>query len=273
MKPLEIGVFATLKESPEATAQWVKSMGVNNIQLLCPPEEYWKEPKRSQFTKAFADAGITLTVIFIHFPGESYADIPTIQRTVGLVQKELCKKRLALALRMADFAKTIGVPIVAAHIGFVPEHASDPAYREIVAAVQGLCDHCAKNGQRFALETGQETAEVLLRFIQDVRRPNLGVNFDPANMILYGTGEPIAAMDVVKKHIVSCHCKDGIWPKEKGVLGTETPLGKGQVGIPNYFKKLKEIGYQGPVTIEREISGEKQKQDIIESIRWLRTLA
>ena len=270
MEPLEIGVFATHKGSPQATVDWVKSIGVSHIQHSCPPEECWSDPEG--FAQAFRDAEIAITVLFYHFPAESYADIPTIHRTVGLVSEETREERLTLAAKMSDFARAIGVDICAAHIGFVPEDASDPTYPATVAAVQQICDHCAANDQRFALETGQETAEVLLRFIKDIDRPNLGVNFDPANMILYGSGEPMAAMEIVGDYVISCHCKDGVWPKEEGTLGSETPLGEGDVGIPNFFNKLKEIGYSGPVTIEREIEGEEQIRDIIESIKWLNTL-
>lgn len=270
MEPLEIGVFAIHKGSPEATVEWVNSIGVKSIQLLCPPEECWADPQA--FIQPFNEAGIKINVMFYHFPGESYADVPTIRETVGLVQDERRAERLGRTEKMSDFAAAIGVGICAAHIGFVPEDTQDEAYQAVVAAVQQICDYCAGNNQRFALETGQESAEALLQFIQDVDRPNLGVNFDPANMVLYGSGEPIVAMEVVKDYIISCHCKDGVWPEREGELGTETPLGQGQVGLPDYFAKLKEIGYTGPVTIEREIEGAEQIRDIIESIKWLNTL-
>ncbi len=111
------------------------------------------------------------------------------------------------------------------------------------------------------LETGQETAELLLEFINDVNRPNLGVNFDPANMILYGTGDPIEALSILGPWVRGVHCKDGNWPTAAGQLGEEQRLGEGQVGLPRFIAKLVEVGYEGPLTVEREIAEELQMAD------------
>ena len=138
-----------------------------------------------------------------------------------------------------------------------------------------VCDHCAKNGQALHLETGQESADGLLQFIGDVKRDNLFINFDPANMILYGTGEPIAALKKVGKYVRSIHCKDGKWAKNPGKeWGQEVALGEGDVGMENYLRTLKEIGYTGPLTIEREISHEpeRQKAEIGRAIKLLTEL-
>ena len=124
-----------------------------------------------------------------------------------------------------------------------------------------VCDHCAQNNQALHLETGQETADDLLAFIEDVGKTNLFINFDPANMILYGTGEPIAALKRVGHFVRSVHCKDGKWAKNPGKeWGQEVPLGQGDVGMENYLRTLKEIGYDGPLTIEREIPQEPERQ-------------
>ena len=136
-----------------------------------------------------------------------------------------------------------------------------------------MCDHCQSNGQRLHLETGQETAEVLLQFISDMNRKNLAVNFDPANMILYGTSEPITALKMIGNHVKSVHCKDAKWSANPKVeWGEEVPLGQGDVGMKNFLQTLKEIGYIGPLTIEREISGEQQIKDIAEAVHLLTEL-
>jgi sugar phosphate isomerase/epimerase len=118
---------------------------------------------------------------------------------------------------------------------------------------------------------GQETAEELLAFIRAVDRPNLGINFDPANLILYGKDRPIEALESVKDHVVSCHCKDGVWPTEEGQLGSEMPLGQGQVDVPAFVAKLKAIGYAGPLTIERE-AGDDRIGDILRGKALLESL-
>ncbi len=213
-----------------------------------------------------------ITTVFCGFAGESYADIPTVQRTVGYVPADTREERIEKSLKIADFAKALGAPRIAAHIGFIPEDKSSPLHTEMVEVVQRIADYCQELGLGFSLETGQESADALLQFLQDVDRPNVGVNFDPANMILYGSGEPIAALKLLKDYVVSVHCKDGKWPTEEGKLGTEVPLGEGDVGMAQFIATLKEIGYEGPLTIEREISGEKQVQDMIEAKKLLESL-
>ena len=138
-----------------------------------------------------------------------------------------------------------------------------------------ICDHCAKNGQNFTLETGQEPAHVLMQFIADVARPNLKINFDPANMILYGTGDPIEALGVLGGHVVSVHCKDGDWPPrdQPEALGTERALGEGSVGISAFIHKVKEIGYRGVLSIEREEPNQEVRNaDIRKAVKLLKNL-
>ncbi len=133
-------------------------------------------------------------------------------RTVGLVPPTTREERVARTKAVSDVAAKLGIDSIACHIGFVPEDAGEQLYMDIRDVAREICDYCENNGQSFTLETGQEPAQVLLRFIEDVERPNLKINFDPANMILYGTGDPIEALDVLGKHVVSVHCKDGDWP-------------------------------------------------------------
>ena len=137
------------------------------------------------------DLGMTITVVFGGFEGESYADIPTVKRTVGLVPPETRAARLKEMKEIADFARLLGVDAVGLHIGFVPHDAADPVYGQVLAVARDLCGHCQAQDQRVHLETGQEAADTLLKFLADTGCDNLFVNFDPANMILYGSGDPI----------------------------------------------------------------------------------
>jgi len=176
---------------------------------------------------------------------------------------------------IADFARLLGVDAVGLHVGFVPHDPSDPLYAGAVAVTQEICDHCRANGQRLHLETGQESPEALLQFHGDVGRDNLFVNFDPANMILYGSGEPIAALRQVGGLVRSVHCKDAKWAAQPGKeWGREVPLGEGDVGMEAFLATLKEIGYDGPLTIEREIPQEpaRQKAEIGAGVKLLEEL-
>ena len=177
--------------------------------------------------------------VFAAYEGEDYADIPAVARTVGFVPRGTRDARLSRTLAVSDFAAQLGVASIACHVGFVPEDAAHPDYVAVREVVRRVCDHAAGHGQSFALETGQEPAEALLRFIRDVDRPNLRINFDPANLILYGSGEPIAALETLAPLVISVHCKDGDWPVPgvEGALGKERPLGKGSVDLPASWKR------------------------------------
>ena len=165
---------------------------------------------------------------------------------------------------------------IATHIGFVPEDSASPDYTVVRETVRRVCGAPPAMGRPSRSETGQETASALLDFLRDADRANLRINFDPANMILYGTGDPIAALDTLASHVITVHCKDGDWPPKDspGALGTEKPLGQGSVGMERFITKLKEIGYRGPLTIEREANDhEARLRDIIMGAELLRRLA
>ena len=215
----------------------------------------------AQLREIAAQNSIEITTVFCGFEGESYADIPTVQRTVGLVPIQTRALRLAKIEEIATFARNLGVSRVGAHIGFIPEDEGEDFWA-LAKIVGQICDDLARENQVFSLETGQETARGLRHFLETVAKPNLKVNFDPANMILYGNNEPKAALNVLFPWIDGVHCKDGKWPTQNGALGEETPLGAGDVDFAVWLKKLIALGYDGPLTIEREISGPHQARDI-----------
>jgi sugar phosphate isomerase/epimerase len=270
-----IGVFTSVDAGLGVRLEVAKELGVPTIQLHAPHPASRTAAHAERFLARLKDFGITLTCVFGGFEGESYADIPTVSRSVGLVPPETRAARLQEMKEIADFSQQLGCSVVALHLGFVPHDVQAPLYREVLEVTRDLCDYCRRNGQSLHLETGQETADGLLQFIRDVRRDNLFINFDPANMILYGTGEPIEALKKVGAYVRSVHCKDGKWAKNPGQeWGQEVPLGKGDVGMESYLRTLKEIGYTGPLTIEREIPQEpdRQKAEIGHAVRLLEEL-
>ena len=275
MQKWPLGVFASIDAGLGVKLEVARDLGVPTIQLHAPHQATRTQASADAFLKRLADYGIQLTCVFGGFEGESYADIPTVARTVGLVPPATRVARTKELKEISDFARLLGCKAVGLHIGFVPHDRSMPLYQEVVAVTRDVCDHCAANGQTLHLETGQETADDLLAFIQDVQRPNLFINFDPANMVLYGTGEPIAALKKVGRYVRSIHCKDGKWAANPGKeWGQEVALGDGDVGMENYLRTLKEIGYDGPLTIEREIPQEpdRQKAEIGRALNLLRDL-
>lgn len=284
LRPLEVGLMFWGDHEPLKMIRAVKSLG-----LRCGHLGFTGAVDLSGlgpvYKQALADEDFTITAVFAAYDGESYADIPTVQDTVGFIPAATREAREKRTYEVVDMTAAIGVPIFACHIGFVPEDHSDPVYAPVRDMVRRICDYCAERGITFALETGQEPAETLLHFLEDVARPNLKLNFDPANLILYGTSEPIGALKLVGSHVVSVHCKDGNWPDKSKPesLGTEMPLGEGSVGMAAFVDTLKEIGYTGALTIEREVALDQDMDDrhqaklahvddIVKAVRLLETL-
>ncbi len=277
MKKWDIGVFTSVDAGLGVHFEVAQELGISTVQLHAPHAESRTQKAATTFLEKCSAANITVTAVFGGFDGESYADIPTTVQTVGLVPRETRATRLQEMKEISDFTKLLGCDTVALHIGFVPEDHAGEDYQDLLATTRDLLDYVAGNGQQLNLETGQETADHLLQFITDVKRDNLFINFDPANMILYGTGDPIEALKKVGRYVRSVHCKDGTWAADgkRGIdWGAEVPLGEGDVGMETYLRTLNEIGYTGPLTIEREIpeDPERQKTDIGHAVQLLTEL-
>jgi len=253
LRDMEIGVMFWAGRDPAETLRELKSLGVRCGQMGIPGDMPL-QGAAAGWKRALEHERFTLVTVFAAYNGESYADIPTVQGTVGFVPEATRRERELRTLAVSDFAAELGVPGIATHIGFVPEDRLSKDYLAVCEVVRHVCDHAASHGQTFALETGQEPADALLDFLLMASRDNLRINFDPANMILYGTGDPIAALGTLAQHVITVHCKDGEWPPKDlpGALGEEKPLGQGAVGMERFIAKLKEIHYKGPLTIERE---------------------
>ena len=273
LKEREVGVMFWMGRD---SVTEIKSLGVRCGQLGAPGGADLSAASAKRWKATLDREQFTLVTVFAAYEGESYADIPTVGRTVGFIPRETREARVWRTLEVSDFAAALGVNSIACHIGCMPEDRDDPDYIAVRDLVRCICDHAATHEQTFALETGQEPAGVLLDFLRSVDRPNLGINFDPANMILYGAGDPIEALGVLGPHVLSVHCKDGEWPpkNQPGALGTERPLGQGAVGIPRFVAKLKEIGFRGPLNIEREAENQTERLlDIGAGVSLLNNLA
>ena len=261
MSDWSVGVFTSIDAGLGVKLEVANELKIPTIQLHAPHRSTRKPENAEAFLERLESLGIELTAVFGGFEGESYADIPTVSKTVGLVPEETRADRLQEMKEISDFSRLLGCDVIALHLGFVPHDTADPLYQEVIQVTRELCDHAGQNDQSVHLETGQETADGLLQFIGDMQRDNLFINFDPANMILYGTGQPIDALKKVGHYVKSVHCMDATWSDNPGeTWGCEVPLGEGQVDMNAYLSTLKEIGYSGPLTIEREIPEEPERQ-------------
>ena len=269
-KPLSFGLITHLAPSPATALRSIHELGFRVIQIGYDAQIDTPAARR-EIVNTCRDLGVQITTVFCGFPGESYRDIATIRATVGLVPEATRAERVEHVRVIAEFAAALGIRRVGAHVGFIP-NPRDAAYPGLVTTVRSICDELCQGGQSFALETGQETAATLRRFIADVQegfRDNLRVNFDPANVILYGNDQPLDAFDLLAPWVDEVHCKDGLWPENPLHLGREVPFGEGQVNVGAWVKKMLSVGFRGPLIIERESSGDERIGEILRAKEML----
>ncbi|MEN6302814.1 MAG: sugar phosphate isomerase/epimerase family protein [Armatimonadia bacterium] len=258
---LMIGVMLHLREGdPDDAMAKVQSLGLPSCQLGWPPSA---TIETGHALKAAAEAhGVTVTTLWASLPGPAVWNFTEGPSTIGLVPDEWRAERVKTLQAAAAVAGEIGIASITTHCGFIPEWPGDRKYIETVAALKDVLAACTDNGVQFWYETGQETPITLLRTIEDVGYDNQGINLDPANILMYGNGNPVDALDVFGTWVRGVHAKDGEYPTNGKDLGHEKPMGEGRVNFPVLVPKLKSMGYCGALTIEREISGDKQVEDI-----------
>src|SRR5438874_7751166 len=268
-KPLRLGLIIGLANDPDAAMAKVHDLGLPTCQAFVDDFELALAPRLRQ---ALDKHGIEATSLVVGGPGKEVWDFYQGPLTIGLVPQATRAARIAHIKKASDFAKQCAIPAVQTHCGFIPENPNVPVYQETVAALHEVASYCRNNGQNFRYETGQETPITLVRAIQDVGLDNQGVNFDLANLILYGKGNPVDAIELLGAYVQGIHAKDGLWPTGPRKLGEEVPIGKGKVDFPRIIARLKELNYRGAVTIEREISGAQQVEDLRAAKAYLEKL-
>lgn len=270
---MKIGILIDLT-SPEIESKFVQAsnLGFESCQLCCWDTSLMTKDIAENINGYCLKYNIEISTFWCGWSGPAVWNFYEGPLTLGLVPAEYRFARMQDLMIGSDFAKMLNVKNVATHAGFMPEVPASSEYNSIVAALKIVALHCQKNNQNFLFETGQETPVTLRRVIEDIGTDNLGINLDPANLILYGKANPVDSLDVFGTYVMDVHAKDGCYPTDGKNLGTETPLGEGKVDFPRFIAKLKEIGYDGPLTIEREISGEKQIEDIKSAKQLLESL-
>ncbi len=259
LRDLTVGVFYWISDNAQATVSEIVDLGVEACQLAITGERKLTPELAEAYRKELAKAGLGVATVFAAYEGERYDDIPTVVRTVGFMPHSTRAARELRTREVIDFGAALGIGSFGCHVGFVPEDRIDPDYEEVRDVVRRIADYAASYGMTFSLETGQEPAAALLQFFRDVDRPNVRINFDPANMILYGSGEPIEAYKLLAPYVVSIHGKDGDWPDPStpDALGTERPLGSGSVDVARFVRTVRESGFVGTINVESGVHGDE----------------
>jgi sugar phosphate isomerase/epimerase len=264
MAKMKLGLIVGVSDTPVKSFESVREVGIPTCQLACTAEKMVDKIDPRALREAADETGIEISSFFLLFEGQVFntEDGPA---TMGLVAPKHRKKRLELAKKFSDLVREMGVDSITCHIGFIPDDPHGPVYKGFIEVMRECAAYCQDNGQDFLFETGQELPSTLKRTILDVGTGNLGVNLDPANLILYGMANPLDAVEIFGEYVKGMHAKDGVWPNRDEPLGHETPLGEGKVNFELLMPRLKEKGFGGPVTIEREITGPQQRVDILKA--------
>ena len=269
---MKTGVVLSFDDILLINFQWCIKSSIPSCQLSIPPDLLTSETEKA-IQEACCSTGMEITSLIGVLSGPSREwNFTYGPSTTGIVPPAFRAVRMGELKKCAQFAKRLGIPAVCAQMGFIPENPMETLYGEVVAAIRHLAVFYKEMGLKLNMETGQETPVTLLRIIQDVSEDSLGINFDPANLLMYGKANPLDALDIIGTYVNSVHVKDGEYPANGMRLGEERPLGLGPVNVRAFVEKLKKIGYDGALTIEREISGPEQKQDILVANRMLKAI-
>lgn len=272
MPKMKLGIIISLRRELEEEIKKVHEYGFPTCQVACWDVSLYSSEMAHLLKRLSSEYDVEVTAIWAGLPGKYVWDFIEGPSTVGLVPIEMREVRVKALKKASDFTRESCVEDIATHVGFIPENPKDPVYISLIDVLKDIAKYCARNGQFFLFETGQETPITLLRTIEDVGMDNLGVNFDPANLLMYGKANPIDALDILGKYIRGVHAKDGEYPTNGRKLGKEKPLGEGRVNFPALILKLKALGYNRAITIEREIRGPQQIEDILKAKRILEKL-
>jgi len=273
MAKAKLGLMASVERDTDLAAGFrrIQSFGIPTCQLHCSSEHVDIAFAPEKVRAAVRATGMRISAITCGFEGQTYDNIGG-PATLGIVPPGLRPVRIPLMKHFSDVIQQVGIRDVVCHIGFIPDDERSPLYKSFIQTLRDVCRHFKRNGQNCLVETGSELPSTLLRTIRDVRTGNLFVNFDTANVILYGKANPLDCVELFGEYIRACHMKDGVWPNRDESLGHEVPLGEGQVNFPVLVRRMKQKGFRGPFTIEREVSGPEQDEGIRKAIALLTPL-
>lgn len=272
---MQIGVMIPVHQDTDMRKELnkVKELSLQSCQISIWNPDFYTDALAAEINAAVEETGIVVSTLWCGYSGPVEWNFTQGPLVLGLVPQAYRGIREKELLKGSEFAEKIGVRQIATHVGFIPENYYDPDFWGTVGVLRRICQVLKERDQLFLFETGQETPVTMLRTIEAIGMDNVGINFDTANLMLYGKGNAADAVLIFGKYIRDTHIKDGGYPTNGKELGKETAVGEGMANFPLILQRLKEVGYTGPFTIEREISGDQQTKDIIKARDMLLELA
>jgi L-ribulose-5-phosphate 3-epimerase len=260
---LQVGSVAELR-------RLLDGLGTSVVQIACGDPHHASWAEGDEMPAAARAAGLAMTGAMLGFPGEDYTSPATIKATGGFGDPATRAERLERLRWAVDRTVALGLADLMLHAGFLPAQ-GDPERRALLDTLARAAQIAAEQGVTLAFETGQETAALLRQTLDELQAPNLKVNFDPANMLLYDMGDPIRAVELLGPDIRSVHVKDARRPRTPGQWGEEVPLGQGEVNIRKFVQTLKQVGFTGPLVVEREVGDQAGRlRDVAHGLAYLR---
>ncbi len=251
--------------NPEEELKIVRDLGFHTCQIGI--EKYSPQLAR-RLSDTLIRYSLLPTSLICMGPGIYKWNFTEGPSTIGLVPRENRSARVERLKHGIDFCKASGIPAVHAHFGFIPEDPADILYKEFIETMKPIGEYALNKGTLIYFETGQETPVTLLRAITDIGTGNLFVNYDTANLVMYGKANPLDGLKVIGKYVRALHAKDGLYPVNPDELGKEVPIPTGEVNFPAILAYLKNLGFNGHVTIEYEL-GEQNKEYILKTKSYL----
>ena len=247
-------------ERPENLISDLQAIGISRVQIALDP--FRAQPNLwESFPDLCARSGIEMVSGMLATKDEDYTTMESIRRTGGIVPDDTWEENWMNIRKIAAIASGLNIRLVTFHAGFLPHDPTDPGFKKLLSRSRQVADIFADKNILLGLETGQETAGTLAEFLNLLERRNVGVNFDPANMILYAQGDPIGALRKLGPWLQQCHIKDARRTRQPGTWGDEVVVGTGEVDWKEFFKTLDEIRFSGDCCIERE-AGDSRVADI-----------
>ena len=253
--------------------KWAKELGFDNCQLSVWDMSLHTDEFANAVKRTSSELGITVTAVWCGWSGPVDWSYPNMYLTLGLVPPAFRAQRIKDILGGAELARKLGVSDIVTHMGYLPDNPFDKDRLGAMVAIRHICKTIAPYGQRFLFETGEELPNSLVQLIKEIGCDNIGINFDPANMMINGRGNSYDSLCMFAPYVHGFHGKDANYPKDGNPKGKEVMVGKGGANYPKLIEKLTEIGYDGYITIERETAeGPERDAEIAETKRFLEEL-